>query len=111
MNDILAPISFVKTESHGRKTAYFGNTKYSYGRISHEAAPYPVCAVFNKILEGMKTVVPDYFFDQYTCLVTHYPDGKSQIPLHHDDEQQIVEGSTIFTVSVGSDRYLTLHVT
>ena len=32
-----------------------------------------------------------------------------QIPLHHDDEQQIVEGSTIFTVSVGSDRYLTLQ--
>ena len=109
VNDILAQIPCVKTESHGRKTAYFGNTKYSYGRISHEAAPYPVCVVFNKILEGMKTVVPDFSFDQYTCLVTHYPDGKSQIPLHHDDEQQIVEGSTIFTVSVGSDRFLTLQ--
>ena len=31
VNDILAQIPCVKTESHGRKTAYFGNTKYSYG--------------------------------------------------------------------------------
>ena len=106
---ILAQISCNKAESHGRKTAYFGNTCYTYGRVTHEPAPYPSCALFETLLEGMKALVPEFSYDNYTCLVTHYPDGKSQIPLHCDDEQQIVENSVIYTVSVGANRHLTLQ--
>ena len=83
-------------ESHGHKTAYFGNTCYRYGRVTHEPAPYPSCALFDTLLEGIKALVPEFSYDNYTCLVTHYPDGKSQIPLHCDDEQQIVEDSVIY---------------
>ena len=107
--DILTQVSFNTTESHGRKTAYFGSTGYSYGRIKHSPAPYPDSPVFEQILTGMTSLIPDFSYDDYTCLVTHYPDGKAQIPLHNDDEEQIEEGSTIYTVSVGCDRFLTLQ--
>ena len=107
--DILTHISFDTTESHGRKTAYFGSTGYSYGRIKHTPAAYPDIPLFEQILAGMRVLVPDFSYDHYTCLVTHYPDGKAQIPLHNDDEEQIEEGSTIYTISVGCDRFLTLQ--
>ena len=106
---ILEQISLDTSESHGRKTDYFGQIGYSYGRIKHEPATYPDKPVFARILTGMKEIVPDFSYEDYTCLVTYYPDGKAQIPLHNDDEEQIVEGSTIYTVSVGCDRYLTLQ--
>ena len=109
VDSILEQITCDKAESHGRKTAYFGNIGYSYGRISHDPAPYPDCAVFDRILEGMKNLVPDFCLEDYSCLVTHYPDGSSQIPLHHDDEEQIIADSNIYTVSIGCDRYLTLQ--
>ena len=109
IDDILEQISCEKAESYGRKTVYFGNIGYSYGRTTHDPAPYPNSPVFDEILEGMKTIDSDFNFEDYTCLVTHYPDGKSKIPLHHDDEEQIVENSTIYTVSVGCNRHLTLQ--
>lgn len=109
VEEILDQITFHNSESYGRKTAYFGNVGYSYGRVKHSPTPYLDCPVFTLILAGMKDLIPDFSFDDYTCLVTHYPDGKAQIPLHHDDEAQIIEGSSIYTISVGSDRFLTLQ--
>ena len=109
VEEILNQITFDTHESYGRKTAYFGKVGYSYGRVKHSSAPYPNCPVFSRVLTGMRDLVPEFSFDDYTCLVTHYPDGKSQIPLHHDDEAQIVEGSSIYTISVGSDRFFTLQ--
>ena len=107
--EILSQITLNNSESYGRKTTYFGSVGYAYGRISHAPAPYPRCTVFDRLLDGMRELVPDFSLDEYTCLVTHYPDGKAQIPLHDDGDQYIVEGSTIYTVSVGCDRFLTLQ--
>ena len=109
VSEILSQLTLNVSESYGRKTTYFGSVGYSYGRVSHAPAPYPSCTIFDRILEGMRDLVPDFSLDDYTCLVTHYPDGKAQIPLHDDGDQYIVEGSTIYTVSVGCDRFLTLQ--
>ena len=109
VDDILNQINCHNSESYGRKTAYFGDVGYSYGRVKHSPTPYPNCPIFTRILAGMKDLIPDFTLDDYTCLVTHYPDGKAQIPLHHDDEAQIIEGSSIYTISVGCDRFLTLQ--
>ena len=51
----------------------------------------------------------DFSRDKYTCLVTLYPDGKSHIPPHSDNEAQIVADSQIYTISLGSSRTLTLQ--
>ena len=92
----------------GRYTAYFGNRPYTYGRITHEPRDYPECDLFTTIQDKMTKIDPDFSYDKYTCLVTHYPDGKAFIPTHSDDETQIQNDSTIFSISVGASRTLRL---
>ena len=57
---------------------------------------------------GIMLAVPDFSLDTYTCLVNYYPDGKAGLNLHSDNEGQIVDGSSIITVTVGAERDLTL---
>jgi hypothetical protein len=44
--------------------------------------------------------------DDFSCLVTKYPDGRATIPAHSDDERHIKAHSKIFTVSFGATRDL-----
>ena len=92
----------------GRFTNYFGNRPYTYGRARHEPQQYPDCELFTTIEEGMKKVDPDFSLTDYTCLVTHYPNGRAYIPRHSDDEKQIEPDSTIHTISIGASRTLRL---
>lgn len=92
-----------------RSTAYYGNIPYSYGHVRHDACPYPTCDVFTKIFSRMESIDQDFTRDNYTCLVTHYPNGKSYIPQHSDNEAQIIAGSRIYTISLGATRSLTLQ--
>ena len=57
----------------------------------------------------MKSIDQEFTPDKYTCLVTLYPDGKSHIPPHSDNEAQIVADSQIYTISLGSSRSLLLQ--
>ena len=109
IDDVINQLTIDTQVSHGRKTTYFGNTPYSYGRIRHEPQPYPDCQFFDTLFTGLQSLDPDITRDNYTCLVTLYPDGSSQIPLHSDNEGQIALDSTIYTVSIGSDRTLVLQ--
>ena len=107
---LLTELDITRAESHGRKTLYFGTIDYSYGTTSHKAQPYPAdSASFNHIFGQMKKLDNDFDPESYTCLVTYYPDGSCQIPLHSDNEMQIAPDSLIWTVSVGGSRNLTLQ--
>ena len=109
VDEVLNQLTVDVPATHGRKTAYFGDIPYSYGRSRHEPQPYPDCEFFNTFFTRLQSVDPSITPENYTCLVTLYPDGSSQIPLHSDNEEQIAPDSTIYTVSLGSERTLLLQ--
>ena len=98
---ILNQISINGLGTYGRHVAYFGSRPYSYGHIHHEPCDYPDNDIFNTISTRMKTIDSNFSYDDWTCLVTYYPDGRASIPRHCDNEKSIVEDSTIYTISVG----------
>ena len=109
--DVTAALSLCDTwqKVGTRYISYFGSSPYSYGKTKHAACDYPDSPIFTQISERLAAVFPDFSLADYTCLLTHYPDGKSSIPLHSDDETQIQAGSNIITISVGAPRDLTLR--
>ena len=107
--DVLLQITVDNPASGNRKTTYFGDVSYRYGRIKHEANPYPQCDLFKTMFERIQAVIPDFSRSAYTCLVALYPDGPSQIKYHSDDETQIQPDSSIITVSIGSARTITFQ--
>ena len=94
VEDVLSQIKIADKQSQNRLAAFFGNIPYKYGKVSHSGSAYPKCKVMDTILARMRCVEPDFSFDNYTCLVMHYPDGSAGIPLH-SDSQQGFHGSTI----------------
>ena len=107
VSDILGQLDISKKESMHRQTAYFGDIGYKYGQNVHPPSPYPDCEVMDTVRERMEANIPDFSFSNYTCLVNFYPHGGSGIPMH-SDSQQAVDGSDIWTVSVGAERSLRL---
>ena len=91
-----------------RHVAHFGPVSYQYGSIPHPALDYPdspaLDSVFTSIRDNMQ--VSDFTKEHWCCLVTLYENGRSTIPFHSDDEDSIVPGSDIITVSIGSTRSL-----
>ena len=58
---------------------------------------------------SMQAVIPDFNPSNYTCLVTLYPEGSAHIKPHSDNESQIQSDSSIYTVSIGSERLITFQ--
>ena len=106
LDSILHQLDISNTATCNRKTAYFGDKPYTYGRIKHSPAEYIDCDVFNIIFDKLSAIDPDFTRNNYTCLVNYYPDGTSYISPHHDDESMIAEDSIIYTISVGATRVL-----
>lgn len=102
--DIEGAFDFKESHVGGRKTAYFGDVGYSYGRKAHVPAAYPDHALFSTLFDRLKSHDPEFSSDNYTCLATYYPHGRCTLPMHHDDEKCIVPGSSIYTVSFGATR-------
>ena len=98
-------LKFTDTLQGGRSTAYYGNLPYSYGRTVHQPAEYPSIPFLETMMQELKQIDPDFSTDTYTCLVTHYPNGKVTIPMHHDNEECIQPGSQIITASFGATRH------
>ena len=105
-NDISAFIDFNRPHPGGRRTAYFGNKPYGYGRVKHEPAPYPEHQTLDKIFDALASINPDITREHYSCLATLYSDGGSSIPLHQDNEATIDPDSNIYCVSFGAKRVL-----
>ena len=105
--DVLLQMSVDNLASGNRKTTYYGYFSYRYGRIKHEANPYPQCDIFKTMFE--RTVVPVFNRPTYTFLGTFYPDGLSDTKNHSDDETQIKPDSSIITVFMGPARTITFQ--
>lgn len=104
LQDVLDQIPITEPSSCGRKVAYFGARGYSYGNVLHSPKEYPDCVVMNGILDKMRAADPGFNVDDFSCLVTLYPDGRATIPAHSDNETQIHPDSKIWTLSLGATR-------
>ena len=102
IHDIINNIKF--TDVASRKVAYFGSLPYFYPGMKHSACVYPELECFNIISEKLKLIDTDFNYDNYSCLVTYFPNGGFHIPTHQDNEVTIQPGSKIYTVSVGAAR-------
>ena len=91
---------------HGnRQVSYMGKQAYSYGRHSkHLPADYPDNPIIDNIFEKLSIHDSTFTKTNFSCLITLYRDGKSYISPHSDNEQSIVDGSNIYTVSFGATR-------
>ena len=106
VDELIKDIEFQKVGN--RQTAYFGPVDYAYGNTCHKAAPYPDSPALINIFNSLKSAINDDDFtrDNYSCLVTLYKDGTSDLPFHCDNEHSIVTDSSIYTVSLGDTRTL-----
>ena len=109
VDDLTDNISF-RTISN-RKVAHFGSASYTYGGITHAPALYPSCSALDTVMQRIRDQTGDQSFtkENWCCMATLYPDSSSHIPMHSDDEESIVPGSDIVTVSLGSIRTLTFQ--
>ena len=102
---VLDQFDFDTKLSGGRRVTYFGNLPYQYSRHArHDARQYPEGGVISMIFDRIGATDPDFCPQNFTCLATLYPDGRSSIPRHSDDETTIQSDSLIYTASFGETR-------
>lgn len=90
--------------SSKRQAAYYGEHPYSYGNSSHPCRPYSENPYLEKILSYIEIVIPGIKFN--SAMVHKYETGKAFMPFHSDDEEEILDGSTIVTISFGASRFI-----
>lgn len=89
-----------------RHAAYYGKFPYSYdnGKTFHPARPFSENEYLQKIVSYIQIVIPGFHFN--SAMVHKYIDGQSYIPHHADDEEEIIDGSSIVTISFGETRFI-----
>ena len=85
-----------------RSCAYYGELPYRYSGGYHKARPITENSQLQAIVDKVKELHPDYKFN--SAMVTKYDGPSSSIPPHSDDEDSIVPGSNIMTISLGGER-------
>ena len=99
-SELVKSMDFLKINE--REVKYFGDCKYSYGNSSHQPCPIPQDSYLYQVVKRVKSLYPTQSFN--SVLVTKFIDGNSFLPLHSDNEAEIVEDSLILTVSLGAGR-------
>jgi hypothetical protein len=101
---LVKSLNFEQKFYSGRFAKLFGNLPYSYSNTKHSATKFSenlfVTDMFNYVTEKFPT------FELNSCLINYYPDRKSYMPDHSDDELHIDPDSFIVTLSLGSERTL-----
>ena len=85
-----------------REAHYYGEHPYPYGSVSHDANPLWHNPLIQSIADEIRGILPNLNFN--SVLVNFYENGLKSIPFHSDNEAEIVEGSTIISISYGADR-------
>jgi len=86
-----------------RKTACFG-VAYNYSNMSYPTVPmHPQLSTHVELLETRLGYRPN------NCLLNYYSDGNSRMGFHSDSEQQIVPGTGVAIISLGSERRITFR--
>ena len=90
---------FSRNAENGHEVLSYGQSyKYPGAKAVNPSAvefPEPV----SQVVQQLKEKFPDCVVNQ--CLINKYPDETSFLPEHADDECSIVQGSDIFTLSLG----------
>ena len=100
--ELLDSLRFDYKFKSGRWTQLFGATPYKYGSVLH----YPNPIMENRYVSEMFDFVTEAFpqLGPNSCLINYYPDQRSSIPEHSDDETCIADNSFILTISFGDTR-------
>lgn len=85
-----------------RSVAFYGEYPYSYSNITHEPQPFTNNKYLAKLLSYVEIVYPCAKFN--SAMVHSYCSGDDHIPMHSDSEGDIVDGSSIITISLGDTR-------
>lgn len=106
VGDVLAQLPATESSSCGRRVGYWGDRPYGYGKVRHRARTLPESPVLDAIFTGLGGLDQTFTRDNFSVMVTDYPDGGAFIPAHQDNEREIEGSSTIYTVSFGESRVL-----
>ena len=90
-------------EKADKLTISYGATEYTYhySGKDHKATKWPApIEVLARAIERTQQLEKKFDF----ALVNYYPDGKSGLGWHADDEADILPGSTIASISLGAER-------
>jgi len=99
---LIKSLNFDKKFSSGRHAKLFGDLPYCYSNTVHSATKFSnnpfVSEMFNYVTNKFPSL------ELNSCLINFYPDQKSFMPDHSDDEYSIDPESFIVTLSLGCDR-------
>lgn len=80
---------------------------YNFSGVKNTSLEVPPISILQKYLDYVNSKQPNYNFNG--ILVNWYPDGKSYIGFHSDDESQLVKESPIYCFSFGQKRKFILQ--
>ena len=95
------------THFDNRSVAFYGEFPYSYSNTSHEPQPFTNNGYLGKLLSYVEVVYPNAKFN--SAMVHRYCTGQNHIPMHSDSEADIVDGSSIITISLGDTRVMSFQ--
>ena len=90
-----------------RRTLFYGNHDYSYGRVNHKSRPISDNSYVSKFFNILTKLFPQYQFN--SILINFYPDFDSHLPYHADNEPEIGNDSSIITLSLGTSRCISFR--
>ena len=92
------------THFDNRSVAFYGEFPYSYSNTTHEPQAFKNNGYLGKLLSYVEVVYPNAKFN--SAMVHRYCTGENHIPMHSDSEADIVDGSSIITISLGDTRVM-----
>lgn len=94
-------LRFNRTANSSRSMLFYGDHTYSYGRISHAAAP-----INNPYIFELKCLIESFTNLKFnSVLINYYESGRDHIPWHSDNEKCIDPNQPqIASLSLGCTR-------
>ncbi|MAT15593.1 MAG: alpha-ketoglutarate-dependent dioxygenase AlkB [Planctomyces sp.] len=83
-----------------RKTASFG-VSYDYSGLTYPESPIP--EYLQPVCDQIESTIG---FAPNNCLLNYYPDGESSMGYHSDSSEELLEGTGVAIVSLGSGRHI-----
>ena len=104
---LVQSLNFDNRFSSGRYAKLFGDhdLQSSYSNTTHSVTEFSDSPFVSEMFNYVTNKFPSFKLN--SCLINFYPDQKSFMPDHSDDEYSIDPESFIVTLSLGSDR--TMH--
>ncbi|MCU0544878.1 MAG: alpha-ketoglutarate-dependent dioxygenase AlkB [Oscillatoriaceae cyanobacterium Prado104] len=95
---------FGKSVLQPRLTAYYGTQAYTYSGVTMQPLPW------NEPLLQIKQIIEPLVHTQFNgVLMNLYRNGQDYMGWHSDDENELVKGSTIASLSFGESRRFILR--